>query len=113
VGVGSGSDCGVATRERARLCLVFFGSEAASFTTSEFGPERVVRLGLPVASTFAAPLFALASPPERPRPLVYAPDQVVLPASNGAVNRRGPSGGDFAANPSVSGIHPRSSRVDC
>ena len=36
------------------------------------------------------PLFALALPPERPRPLVCDPDQVVLLASNGAVNRRGP-----------------------
>jgi hypothetical protein len=41
VGVGSGSDCGGAARERARLCFVLVGFGAAS-TTSGFDPEAGV-----------------------------------------------------------------------
>jgi hypothetical protein len=41
VGVGSGSDCGGASRERARLCFVLVGFGAAS-TTSGFDPEAGV-----------------------------------------------------------------------
>jgi hypothetical protein len=41
VDVGSDSNCGGASRERARLRLLLIGCEAASFTTSEFDPERV------------------------------------------------------------------------
>jgi hypothetical protein len=66
LGAGTGSDCGGATRERGRPRLAFVGSEAASFTASDFDRERVVRLGLgvrstspPAASTFSSP-FATA-----------------------------------------------------
>jgi hypothetical protein len=50
-GVGTGSDCGEAFGARGRLCLGFVGSDAASSTASDFAPERVVRIGLEVAST--------------------------------------------------------------
>jgi hypothetical protein len=46
VGVGSGSDCVGADRERARLRLLFIGCETASSTTSDFDPERVVPPGV-------------------------------------------------------------------
>jgi hypothetical protein len=46
VGVGSGSDCGAATRERGRLGLDLVGAEAASPSTFALDLERVVRFGL-------------------------------------------------------------------
>jgi hypothetical protein len=45
VGVGSDSDCGGASRERARLRLFFIGCEAASSRRSDFDSEAGVRLG--------------------------------------------------------------------
>jgi hypothetical protein len=89
VGVGSGSDCGGATRERGRICLGFVGSDAASLTASDLDPERVVLLGLALdsispsaASTFSSP-FATADSAgvgagassalgSRPRPSCFA-----------------------------------------
>jgi hypothetical protein len=54
------------------------------------------------------------SPVPMPPPLwVCDRDQVALPGSIDALSRRGPSADDRAAIPSVSDIHPRSSRVEC
>jgi hypothetical protein len=61
VGVGSGSDGGAATRERGRRCLAFLGSEAPSFTTSDFDRERVVRVGSGAASTSPSTCSAAVS----------------------------------------------------
>jgi hypothetical protein len=74
--VSAAVQCVAATRERGRLCLDF-GSEGASFTISDFGLERLVRLGLRLASicssTFAATDSAVASVfGLRPRPSCLA-----------------------------------------
>jgi hypothetical protein len=57
VGVEGGSDCVAASRERCFLCLAF-GSEAAPLTTSDLDLERVARLDLGLAVTFASEFAA-------------------------------------------------------
>src|SRR5205823_1782066 len=55
--------------------------------------------------------LAWVSPPQRP--LICDPDRVALLRSIAAPYTPGPSGDDWAANPSVSDIRPGSIRVGC
>ena len=49
------------TRERGRLCLALVSFEVAPSTTSDFEPDRAVRLGFEFASTFSSTSGAAVS----------------------------------------------------